>query len=214
MPTIIQIEFKRRRPERFVVQWDNGETHLFSPEIAATYRFAPGKEFSDAAYRQILREDGVRRAKDQMLRYLGIRAHSRQELRRKTLAKGFQPDHVDEALDALENLKLIDDAQFVRQFIHNELTLRPCSKNLLLEKLLQKGVDRAILQPILDEIYATQSPEEIIHQIAARFLQRQRQLTPPKRTEKLIRHLQGKGFEWELINWVLYDSGLIDRQEE
>lgn len=213
MPTISDIAFKRRRPERFVVQWDNGETHLFSPEIAATYRFAPGKEFSDAEYRQILQEDGVRRAKDQLLRYLGIRAHSRQELRRKTLAKGFQPDHIDEALAALEKLKLIDDAQFVRQFIQNELTLRPCSKNLLQEKLLQKGVDRAVLQPILDEIYATQSSEEIIRQIARRFLQRQRHLSSPARTEKLIRHLQGKGFEWELINWVLFDSGLVDREE-
>lgn len=213
MPTIVDIEFKRRRPERFVVQWDNGETQLFSPEIAATYRFAPGKEFSEAEYRQILQEDGIRRAKDQILRYLGIRAHSRQELRRKALVKGFQPEHIDAALDVLENLKLIDDAQFTRQFIHNELTLRPCSKNLLLEKLLQKGVDRAILQPIIEEIYAAQSPEDIIRQIAERFLQRQRQLSPPKRIEKLIRHLQGKGFEWELINWVLYDSGLVDRDE-
>jgi regulatory protein len=207
------MEFKRRRPERFVIYWDNGEEHLFSPESVVKYGLAPEREFSEAEYWEILREDAIRRAKDQLLKYLGIRPHSRKELFLKTLKKGYSPEVIEAALTDLEKVQLIDDQKFARQFIQNELLLRPCGKNLLKEKLLNKGVSPGIFQPILDEIFEEHSQEEIVKDITQKFLNRSRQLEGQKRIEKLIRHLQGKGFEWDLINWVLYDSKMIDAEE-
>jgi regulatory protein len=190
MPKITHMEFKRRRPERFILHWDNGEEHIFSPESMVKYGLVPEREFSEEEYREILKEDGVRRAKDQLLKYLGIRPHSRKEL------------------------ELVDDQKFARQFIQNELLLRPCGKNLLKEKLLNKGVSPGIFQPILDEIYGEHPQEEIIKDITQKFLNRNRHLEGEKRIEKLIRHLQSKGFGWDLINWVLYDSKMIDTTPE
>lgn len=210
MPTIIHIEFKRRRPERFLVYWDDGEQQLFSPEVAVKYGFAPGKDFSESEYDEVFREDSILRAKDQILRYLGIRPHSRKELFLKTMKKGYEPEHIEPALADLERVDLINDVRFTRQFINNELLLRPCGKNLLKEKLINKGVAGAIFEPILEEIMAEQPQEEIIKSLAQKFLKKNRRLAPEKQQEKLIRHLQSKGFNWELINWVLYDARIID----
>jgi regulatory protein len=208
------MEFKRRRPERFLVSWDNGEEHIFSPESVVKYGFAPEREFGEEEYREILKEDGIRRAKDQLLKYLGIRPHSRKELLLKTLRKGYSPDVIETALADLENVDLVDDEKFTRQFIQNELLLRPCGKNLLKEKLLNKGVSPDVFQPVLDEIYEEQPQEEIIKDITQKFLNRNRHVEAQKRTEKLIRHLQSKGFGWDMINWVLYNSKMIDTTEE
>lgn len=214
MPKITHMEFKRRRPERFLVFWDNGEHHIFSPDSVVKYGFAPEREFSEENYREILKEDGIRRAKDQLLKYLGIRPHSWRELFLKTLRKGYSPDVIEAALKDLQSVDLVNDEKFTRQFIQNELLLRPCGKNLLKEKLLNKGVSPDIFQPILDEIYEEQPQEEMIKDITQKFLNRNRHLKGQKRIEKLIRHLQSKGFGWDLINWVLYDSSLIDTTRE
>lgn len=208
------MEFKRRRPERFLIYWDNGEEHIFSPESVAKYGLAPGKEFSEEEYLLMLREDGIRRAKDQVLKYLGIRPHSRKELLLKTLRKGFSPDVIEAALNDLQKVELIDDRQFTRQFIQNEMLLRPGGKNLLKEKLLNRGVAPDIFQPILEELYEEGSQEDIIRQIAGKFLERNRRPDNQKRTEKLVRHLQSKGFDWEMIHWVLRESGLLDSTDQ
>ena len=214
MPKIIHIEFKRRRPERFLVYLDDGETYLFSPETVVKYSFAIEKEFEEGAFAEIMREDGVQRAKDQILRYLGIRPHSRRELLLKTLKKGFTSEHIETALRDLERVGLIDDQQFSRLFIQNELLLRPCGGNLLKEKLLKRGVSPVIFQPILDEIFKKQPQEQIIKKVAQKFLNKNSRLSTPKRLEKLVRHLQNKGFDWAMINWVIYDEKMSDVQAD
>ncbi len=212
MPKIEHIEFKRRRPERFLVHLDDGSAHLFSPEVVLKYGFAIGKTFSDGEFAGICREDGIRRAKDQVLKYLGIRPHSRRELFLKALKKGFAAEFIEAALEDLAAVGLIDDHQFTRQFIQNELLLRPCGKNLLTEKLLERGVAPEIFQPLLAEFFEKQPQEEIIRKIARKFLARHPQVRAPKRTEKLVRHLQAKGFDWTLIRAVLYDEKILDEQ--
>jgi regulatory protein len=213
MPQIVHIEFKRRRPERFLIHWDHGEAQIFSPVTAAKYGFAPGRTFEDSEYEEIVRENGILCAKDQLLKYLGIRPHSRKELLLKTIQKGFAPAFIEAALSDLERVDLINDEKFARQFIENELLLRPAGKHLLKEKLLQRGVSSKIFEPILEEIFRKQPPEDIIRKITRKFLNKNQNLPAKKRTEKLVRHLQSKGFGWDLINQALYEENIIDSVE-
>ncbi|RMI27597.1 MAG: regulatory protein RecX [Calditrichaeota bacterium] len=214
MPRILHIQFRRGRPERFLVQWDTGEEQLFSPEICLKYGFAPGKEFSGEALAGILHEDAVQQAKDQALRYLTYRPHSRQELLRKTVQKGYPPEAVEEALDALEKVDLVNDETFARLFIENELLLRPCGRRLLKEKLLAKGVSPELFEPLLEEAYAQKSEERIAGELAAKFLAKHSRPLPEALRERLIRYLQRRGFSWEVIRWVLYDSGLMEEERD
>lgn len=214
MPRIIQMDFKRRRPERFLITWDNEETHVFSPESVLKFQLAPQKEFSDAEYRQMLYEDGIRRAKDQIMKYLGIRPHSRHELANKALRKGFAKEVIAQALIDLEKVGLIDDRQFAAQFIRNELKFRPCGSRLLKEKLFEKGISPRVFQPLLKEAFQQQPEEEMIREIAEKYLHKNRHLPAAKRAEKLVRYLQGKGFGWEQIREVSRQAGVGGEEAE
>ncbi|MFQ5583897.1 MAG: hypothetical protein ACE5GL_05635, partial [Calditrichia bacterium] len=132
------MEFKRRRPERFIVYLEEDEVYTVSPETALKHGFAPGKEFGDEEFFEILKEDSVRRAKDQALRYLEIRPHSRRELAIKLQRKGYSREAIEQSLEDLEKVELVNDEKFVRLFIQNELLLRPCGKNLLRKKIIQR----------------------------------------------------------------------------
>lgn len=185
--------------------WDDDQVHIVSPEIALKYGLAPGQEFSEEQLQQFLYENGIRRAKDQALRYLEIRPHSRKELFRKLRQKGFHPMVIEKALEDLANVDLVNDAQFARLFIQNELTLRPCGRRLLEQKLAIRGISGEIFEPLLDEIYQAQPEATIAHQIAEKYLRRIARDSPPKRKEKLIRHLKAKGFDWDIISNILLE---------
>ncbi len=205
MPQITHIEFRRRKPQRFIVQFDDDEVHTFSPETALKHGFVLEKEFSDEEFLEIIREDSIRRAKDQVLRYLEVRPHSRRELTLKLLRKSYRKETIDTALTDLEKVDLINDEKFSRQFIENELILRPGSKRLLRGKLIQRGVTAEIFEPILDEAYQRQDEGGIALELAQKFLRAEGNKNE-RRKEKLIRHLLNKGFDWDVVDWVVKES--------
>ena len=206
MLRITHIEFRRRKPERFIVHFDEDEIHTFSPETALKYGFVLEREFSDEEFLEILKEDSIRRAKDQALRYLEIRPHSKKELTLKLLRKSYPKEVIETALYDLKKVDLVNDETFTQQFIQNELNLRPGSKRLLRSKLIQRGIKSEIFEPILDKFYEKQDETEIALQIAKKFLKTQRDTKKDKQKEKLVRHLLNKGFDWEIIDWVVKEK--------
>ncbi|MEJ2637838.1 MAG: regulatory protein RecX, partial [Calditrichia bacterium] len=120
----------------------------------------------------------------------------------KMREKGYRFPVINRALDEMEKLELVDDVNFTRLFIQNELLLRPVSRLLLVQKLAQRGVSRDISDPLLNELFPPELELEIARKLTRKFLKSNARYESKKRREKLIRYLQGKGFTWEHISQV------------
>ena len=81
--------------------------------------------------------------------YLGRRAHSRMELRRKLDRKGYPPEDVESAMRRLAELGYLDDAAFARALVRRRSTSR--GPRALAAELAAKGIDRAGIGAALDE---------------------------------------------------------------
>lgn len=202
MPKITHMHMRRGRPERFIVTVDDDQELVLTPETVLKYVLAPEKEFSESEFRKILEEDSLRQAKDQAMRYLAIRPHSRLELVRKMREKGYRYPVINRALDDLEKLELVNDSQFARLFIQNELCLRPAGRSLLKQKLAARGIPREIYEPLLKELYSEETEAEAARRLAEKFRKSHARFQGKKLSEKLVRYLQGKGFGWEHIRRV------------
>jgi len=143
------------------------------------------------------------------LRYLEIRPHSRKELFRKLRKKGYLSRISEQALDELQAVDLINDESFARLFIQNELKFRPCGKMLLKQKLFEKGIPPEIFEPLLDEAFRKDTEIQIAHRVLEKYLRINRHLPKNKLREKCVRHLQSKGFPWEIIQQILLDEGSL-----
>jgi regulatory protein len=211
MPKIMQIEFRRRKPQRFIVHFDDDRVHTFSPETALKYGFSLEKDFEDEVFIKILEEDSIRRAKDQALSYLEIRSHSKKELFLKLMKKGYQKKTIDSTLEQLEDVGLIDDNKFAVQYIESELMLRPCGKNLIKSKLYQKGLREENVEPLLKEFYQKYDERSIALKTAQKFYNTHKYLPDSsKKKEKLTRHLFSRGFDWEIIDYVFQKIKTVD----
>jgi regulatory protein len=203
MPTIFAMKMRRGRPERFIIELEDEVEVVLTPETVLKYGLALGREFSDDEFLEILQEDSIRQAKDQALRYLANRPHSRTELVRKMRQKGFRNRVIDQALDDLEKIDLINDEDFTRLYILNELRLRPCGKLLLSSRLAEKGIARDLYEPLLNKLFSIDKELEIANRLMKKFIKTHSRDQGRKLQEKLVRYLQSKGFTWEIIQLVM-----------
>jgi regulatory protein len=137
------------------------------------------------------------------MRYLTRRAHSRLELVRKMREKGYRLKVINQALDELEKVDLVNDETFTRQFILNEIQLRPGSRRLLIQKLRQRGISQDLYEPLLEELFSQELEQEMLQTLTGKFLATHTRDSGQKLREKLLRFLQGKGFSWEQIRPVI-----------
>jgi regulatory protein len=79
-------------------------------------------------------------AEDAAVRYLAARSHSRQELRRKLVRKGFEDEEIEAALGRLAELGYLNDEAFARSLVRRRSASR--GPAALAAELGSKGISR------------------------------------------------------------------------
>ena len=145
------------------------------------------------------------------LRLLKTRLRSRFELQQAMKQKGISSSDQDEVLQKLENARLVDDAYFARAWIHTRDRLKPRGASVLRMELLQKGIDKTLLEEALKERAEEaldpdlEQPSEL--DLARRLVKgRERlysNLSPEARNSRLSAYLQRRGFSYDVIRVIL-----------
>ncbi|MBS2988110.1 recombination regulator RecX [Rhodococcus erythropolis] len=132
-------------------------------------------------------------AKDACLRLLTDRARSRSELETKLSGRGFEPEIITNVLDRLQEIGLIDDADFANQWVHSRHTYSGKGKRALAVELRLKGIDQDVASEALSQI----DPEDE-RERAAELVRRKLKNKPvddrDKVTRRLVLMLARKGY--------------------
>lgn len=89
---------------------------------------------------------------ERALTLLGFRARSVAELRRKLIERDSPKAEVEEALTRLIDQKLLDDADFARQFARAKITGAGASRIRILQELRRKGVAADVAERALEDL--------------------------------------------------------------
>ena len=92
-------------------------------------------------------------AKEAALRILERGPRTEREVIDRLLARGFEQDAVERAVERLRRVSLLDDRAFVRSFLRTEIPRRPQGRRLLVLKLRRRGIPAALLEE-LDRLLA------------------------------------------------------------
>lgn len=105
---------------------------------------------------------------DRALDLLAFRARSVVELRRQLLKKGQPATDVEAAIARLLEQKLLDDADFARQFARAKLIGAGASRFRVLQELGRKGVARPLAEDAVRTLKEDEGvdPASTIHQVA------------------------------------------------
>jgi regulatory protein len=145
------------------------------------------------------------RATDAALRHLDRRMRSRQELTDHLLRAGHDPAHVETVCERLVDRGHLDDRAYAGAFARDRVRLAPRGYARIAQELRQRGVDRSIVDEVLETVEA-EFPEA---EVAAGLLGRRRRSHGPLQDRetrlKAMRWLSGRGFRHQTVVQVIGD---------
>ncbi|GAB19084.1 regulatory protein RecX [Gordonia effusa NBRC 100432] len=89
---------------------------------------------------------------DAALRLLGVRARSRDEMRKRLERRGFEAAEVESVMTRLDSAGLLDDAEFASEWVRSRHANSGKGRIALRHELVAKGIDKAVVEDALADV--------------------------------------------------------------
>ena len=116
-----------------------------------------GRELTDEVLEGIKKMEYTYSLQEQAFRFLARRPHSSGELKTKLINKGFNRESISELIAQLKEKNYLNDDDFTRLYIQEELRLKKSGPLVIKHKLLRKGIEQTSIEDFIAELY----PEEL-----------------------------------------------------
>jgi len=190
MGKITALSKQKRNPNRVNVFID--DEFAFGLAAITAVRLSVGQSLTIEEIDTLQKEDQFENAKQAAIRFIEYRPRSKSEVRQRLGRKGFDEDTIDKALARLEELNLLNDVDFAKYWVEQRETFKPRSQMALRQELLQKGVNRTIIDEIIQDI----DEEAAARRAAQKQIHRWRKLPEDQFKKKAIAYLQRRGFQY------------------
>lgn len=192
MQKITAIEQQKRNKERVSIFLDGEFAFGLAYETAAGLRV--GQELSEEAVAQLQDQETVVQARQSAFRFISFRPRSIAEVRRNLLGKQYDEALVEAILNDLVAREYLDDETFAAYWVEQRESFKPRSRVALRHELYEKGVPRAIIDKVVQDV----DEDDAAIKAAARRAYRWFTLGEDEFTEKLIAYLRRRGFNYRI----------------
>ena len=137
------------------------------------------------------------------LRFLEARSRSVAEVRRRLGDAGYRSELIEDTIGRLIEIGVLDDEQFARLWIESRDRARPRGERALRQELALKGVDRSLVDELLEERRGSGGEEssvdaEAAERVLARHARTLERVTDPRaRRQRAYGLLARNGFDPE-----------------
>ena len=162
-------------------------------EVVLAHRFDVGREITDEQLRACITASDQKRCKDKAMWLISYRDHSRRELTEK-LRRDYSAESAEAAVNRLGELGLIDDGRYARRYAADLVNLKRLSDRGVRQKLREKGIDRDLIDEIMDELCVDEES-----QIRAVIERKYPDLSDEKTRRRAVAALQRMGYSYSDI---------------
>ncbi|MBU4310557.1 recombination regulator RecX [bacterium] len=153
--------------------------------------------------KKISGKEGVKKAKDYAFKLLSYRPRSVKEIQDRLKKKDYSSRIISEVIKSLKRLKFLNDKEFAKMWVESRIKTRPMGRHRLYQELIQKGIDRELIEKTLSN-YREEEEIELAKELAQRKLKRSYQNLDKVTTKRrLYGFLQRRGFSYDTIQEVM-----------
>lgn len=122
----------------------------------------------------------------------------REKLTKKEVGTG---EDIEKVIGRLEELRYINDEDYLRYYINDQLTLRPQGIRLVRQKLMRRGIQGDQVEKELEKHHYRE--KERAQKAAQKKEKLLKELPLHEKKQKLFRFLASRGFDFETIQKVV-----------
>jgi len=142
------------------------------------------------------------KAKEYAFLLLKFRLRSEKELIERLRRKGFSEELSQETVNFLKDKQFVDDRVFARGWVSSRLK-RPFGLRRIKQELVQKGLDKQVIEEALVQAKEDYDEAGIVNQLAELRLSKLKNIEPLKAKARVCAYLMRRGFSPDLISNVL-----------
>ena len=195
---ISNISFEKKK---FHVSFDNGEEIKISEDTLVNFGLYKGQEVEEEFVENLKFEDEKSEALLLSYKFLQ-RNKTKHQLVDYLYKNKIQRDIIDIILPILEEKKYLNDEDYARRYLSDALNIKKYGKIKTRYMLMSKGIDKKIIEKVMEDY-----DYELEYMNALELIEKRisKDETDPKIINSAKNYLQGRGFEFEIINFTLDD---------
>lgn len=195
---ISNISFEKKK---FHVSFDNGEEIKISEDTLVNFGLYKGQEVEEEFVKNLKFEDEKSEALLLSYKFLQ-RNKTKQQLVDYLYKNKIQRDTIDLVLPILEEKKYLNDEDYARRYLSDALNIKKYGKIKTRYMLMSKGIDKKLIEKVMEDY-----DYELEYMNALELIEKRisKDETDPKIINSAKNYLQGRGFEFEIINFTLDD---------
>lgn len=186
--------------KRMMIRTEEGNSFVLYKGEVRKLALQEGEELPAEVYEEIRSEILIKRARKRAMFLLEKMDRTESQLRDK-LRQGFYGDDIiEDAISYVKGYHYIDDTRYARAYVRCQKERK--SKRQIKVDLLQKGVDREVVDAAIESEYEAQNEQELILEwIEKRHYSIEN--SDIKEKQKMYQFLMRKGFRSEDIIHIL-----------
>ena len=192
----------RKERGRYRVSISSADEFLVPVSLMRERPLTVGQPFDIEEYDNWLMLRQYRHALDRAVAYLAARARSRHEVEAKLLQAGYRPCTVEMVLYKLERERILDDADFARQWVEAR-SARKLGRSRIAQELRRKGISADEAEDALeaiDEDDQLAGAVALAEKAVARIKPGE---DPRKAGNRILAMLARRGYSWDISKKAL-----------
>lgn len=141
---------KETKQGRMAVFFDDEFDFSVDEETMVRHKLKVGQKFTPEQYEQLKSETQYQKAKEKAFSLLSFKSFSRRQLGER-LGRDFSEDCVEEVLDRLEELGLLNDADYALRCARDLFALKHYAPSRVRQELAARGIGSNDIEDVMEE---------------------------------------------------------------
>lgn len=159
------------------------------------------QEIDEIELEELIEKAEFAKTFDKLLRFATIRPKSRREVEMWFRKHKVHTSLHEKLINKLTKLELLDDHKFAKWWVEQRNNFRPRGKRALTAELFQKGIEKEIINEVLDEAEIDEA--KIAKELLSKNEYKWRRFDDKKAKQKKSAFLARKGFGWDIIREII-----------
>ncbi len=151
----------------------------------------------------------LQEAKDAAFKLLSFRMRSIAEMRKRLNEKSFSQIEIDHVIDKLTKLNYLNDVEFGKAFVKEKIKNKKIGPKAIKSELFPHQLSPDFVDELIESVYKKYKINDLItFHLKRKKIKKNTQMNKSDLT-RLNNYLLRKGFEWDNINGLYVEWGLI-----
>ena len=206
---ILSIKRSTRYNDRIIVKLDDKSVFRVPEDAFVLNPFHVGEtvtldEIEDYDVKMRLQE-----AKDAAFKLLSFRMRSIAEMRKRLKEKSFSQIEINHVIDKLTKLNYLNDVEFGKAFVKEKIKNKKIGPKAIKSELFPHQLSPDFVDELIESIYKKYKINDLItFHLKRKKIKKNTQMNKSD-LSRLNNYLLRKGFEWDNINGLYVEWGLI-----